>query len=55
MISDFDKLPDPVKKMLTETPQGLRNQTIMFLVPFTRFKYTDYKTDYGCMGGALHS
>ena len=36
MISDFDKLPDPVKKMLTETPQGLRNQTIMFLVPFFR-------------------
>lgn len=36
MIPDFDKLPDPVKKMLTETPQGLRNQTIMFLVPFFR-------------------
>ncbi len=33
---DFDRLPDPVKKMLTETPHGLRNQTIMFLVPFFR-------------------
>lgn len=36
MINDFDALPDPIKKMLTETPQGLRNQTIMFLVPFFR-------------------
>lgn len=36
MINDFDSLPDPVKKMLSNTPQGLRNQTIMFLVPFFR-------------------
>lgn len=36
MISDFDSLPDPIKKMLSNTPQGLRNQTIMFLVPFFR-------------------
>lgn len=36
MINDFDNLPDAVKKMLTNTPHGLRNQTIMFLVPFFR-------------------
>ncbi|MBQ8997208.1 MAG: hypothetical protein IJ086_00780 [Clostridium sp.] len=36
MINSFDALPDPVKKMLTNTPNGLRNQTIMFLVPFFR-------------------
>lgn len=36
MINDFDALPDPIKKMLTNTPNGLRNQTIMFLVPFFR-------------------
>lgn len=36
MINDFDALPDPIKKMLSNTPQGLRNQTIMFLVPFFR-------------------
>lgn len=32
----FDKLPLAIQKMLSETPQGLRNQTIMFLVPFFR-------------------
>lgn len=36
MINDFDALPDPVKKMLTKTPDGLRNKTILFLVPFFR-------------------
>ena len=36
MINNFDALPDPIKKMLTNTPNGLRNQTIMFLVPFFR-------------------
>lgn len=36
MITDFDALPDPVKLMLSRTKQGLRNQVIMFLVPFFR-------------------
>lgn len=35
-LLDIDLLPDPIKKMLTGTAEGMRNSVMMFLIPFLR-------------------
>jgi len=37
-LSDFD-LPDPIRKMLAETPQGFRNKVLGFLIKFFKTQY----------------
>lgn len=36
MLPYVDKLPEPLIKMLYRTPQGIRNSTMLFLVPFLK-------------------
>lgn len=37
-LSEFD-LPDPIRKMLAETPQGFRNKVLGFLIKFFKTQY----------------